>query len=48
MTAPQTFLRAVLSNWTARRAIRRDLYRLDERTLEDIGLNRADIDIRFG
>ncbi|MFO6465651.1 DUF1127 domain-containing protein [uncultured Jannaschia sp.] len=36
-----------LADWRTRRAIRRDLYRLDERALEDIGMNRADVDIRF-
>ncbi|WGH79365.1 DUF1127 domain-containing protein [Jannaschia ovalis] len=37
-----------LADWSRRRAVRRDLYRLDERSLEDIGFNRADVDIRFG
>jgi uncharacterized protein YjiS (DUF1127 family) len=32
----------------ARRSTRRDLIRLDDRALEDIGFNRADVDIRFG
>jgi uncharacterized protein YjiS (DUF1127 family) len=40
--------RSVLARWQTRRAIRRDLARLDERTLTDIGFNRADIDIRYG
>jgi len=32
----------------ARRATYADLARLDERSLEDIGFNRADVDIRWG
>lgn len=41
-------LRQTLSDWQRRRAVHRDLSRLDERTLEDIGFNRADVDIKFG
>ncbi|MEM7644102.1 MAG: DUF1127 domain-containing protein [Pseudomonadota bacterium] len=41
-------LRQSFSDWQSRRVVRRDLYRLDERSLEDIGLNRADVDIKFG
>ncbi|MEM8850618.1 MAG: DUF1127 domain-containing protein [Pseudomonadota bacterium] len=41
-------LRRTLSYWQARRAVRRDLSRLDDRTLEDIDFNRADVDIKFG
>ncbi|MGB3553921.1 MAG: DUF1127 domain-containing protein [Jannaschia sp.] len=48
MTERRNALLAILADRFSRRAIRRDLYRLDERSLEDIGLNRADVDIRFG
>ncbi|MEM7490945.1 MAG: DUF1127 domain-containing protein [Pseudomonadota bacterium] len=37
-----------LTEWRRRRTVRRDLERLDDRSLEDIGFNRADVDIRFG
>ena len=47
-TAFAAALSGSLAEWTRRRAVRRDLRRLDERSLEDIGFNRADIDIRFG
>ncbi|MEM7711859.1 MAG: DUF1127 domain-containing protein [Pseudomonadota bacterium] len=40
-------LSQAISRWNRRRLIHRDLSRLDERTLEDIGLNRADVDIRY-
>ncbi|TFL19156.1 DUF1127 domain-containing protein [Jannaschia formosa] len=41
-------LRNVLRAARARRATYADLIRLDERSLEDIGFNRADVDIRWG
>ncbi|UWQ22538.1 DUF1127 domain-containing protein [Jannaschia sp. W003] len=41
-------LRARWADRTARRTTRRALLSLDERQLEDIGLNRADVDVRFG
>lgn len=37
-------LRAAYSGWKTRRETRHELSRLSERDLEDIGLNRADID----
>ncbi|UWQ17567.1 DUF1127 domain-containing protein [Jannaschia sp. M317] len=39
---------AQLSTRAQRRAARRELRALDDRSLEDIGLNRADIETRFG
>ncbi|MEM8825197.1 MAG: DUF1127 domain-containing protein [Pseudomonadota bacterium] len=41
-------LREAFSDWQRRRVVHRDLSRLDERTLEDIGFNRADVDMKFG
>lgn len=43
-----TTLLARLAERAARRRTHRALARLDERGLEDIGLNRADVDIRWG
>ncbi|MDP5308173.1 DUF1127 domain-containing protein [Paracoccus spongiarum] len=37
-------LRSALAGWKARRVTRAALNRLSERDLEDIGMNRADID----
>ncbi|MCT4333935.1 DUF1127 domain-containing protein [Paracoccus sp. YLB-12] len=37
-------LRADFADWLKRRETRAELNRLSERELEDIGLNRADID----
>lgn len=44
MTTARNALRSLM----ARRAAYRDLTRLSERQLEDIGLNRADVDVRYG
>ena len=41
-------LRARLHARAARRRVHRALNRLDGRSLEDIGMNRADVDIRWG
>jgi uncharacterized protein YjiS (DUF1127 family) len=38
-----SFLKKVLTAWRAARS-RDELYRLSDRTLRDIGLNRAEID----
>ena len=38
-----TFLKKVLAAWRAARS-RDELYRLSDRTLRDIGVNRAEID----
>lgn len=48
MTTTNKSLRAQWADRTARRAALRALRRLDARTLEDIGMNRADVEIRFG
>jgi uncharacterized protein YjiS (DUF1127 family) len=46
------FIRSTLRRFLLERANRRAthtaLSRLDERSLEDIGFNRADVDMRFG
>jgi uncharacterized protein YjiS (DUF1127 family) len=38
----------MLSGLARRRQARRALLALDDRALEDIGMNRADVEIRFG
>ncbi len=48
MTMIQNTFCALLARRSARRATRQALLRLDERSLEDIGFNRADVDMRFG
>ena len=48
MTDRTSTLFARLATKAARRRTRRELMRLDERGLEDIGLNRADVDARWG
>ncbi len=46
-TSPDRLL-ATLYNWQARISARRQLRRLDERMLVDIGLNRVDIEREAG
>jgi len=41
-----TFLKRLLNAWRAARS-RDELYRLSDRTLRDIGLNRAEIDALY-
>jgi uncharacterized protein YjiS (DUF1127 family) len=48
MTAIRKSLRSLIAERAHRRATYRALTRLDERSLEDIGFNRADVDMRFG
>ena len=48
MTAIRKSVRSILAERAGRRATYKALARLDERSLEDIGMNRADVDIRFG
>lgn len=48
MTLDTNRLARVIAERRRRRRIRTALLRLDERALWDIGMNRADIDIRYG
>lgn len=41
-------LRNAIATYRARRSAYDALVTLDERSLTDIGMNRADVDIRFG
>lgn len=48
MTYLKTALLQAAADRRRRRIVREALSKLDERSLTDIGMNRADIDIRFG
>lgn len=48
MTRRLATLRAAVAAYRSRRSAYDALIVLDERSLTDIGMNRADVDIRYG
>lgn len=48
MTAASKTIRSALAEHRRRRATKQALTVLSDRSLEDIGMNRADVDVRFG